>query len=308
MSADTTHTVLAPLERSTNPEMANLIVQVREAALARVSEHPITDFDPIDVQRLREDSPENNWTIERFIRRKPDVEQASDMIIDTMKFRALYNLPSIKPENFPEEFYRIGAIFPFEKDLAGNGCVYMRVRLHRKVKELEHLTKKFTLYNINQVDESSQGHGMSVIFDCSGAGITNLDMDFIWFLIDSVIKYYPIGIQHIIVYEMPWILSSAWTIIKGWMPPEFRDKIVFVDKKTITNYIAAENLPFYMGGKSVRDYHFVPKGCRNSMDLANESGEFTEKEVKKFAKIFQPYLDEADQESRKIQQARENQS
>lgn len=271
-------------------QMQAMIEEVRAKFLEEAAANPDL-YDPSDIELARND----DWQIERFILRKKSADAAVEMIKGTLRWRRETNMPQLKDTDFPEEFFKIGGMFGFETDLEGNGVVYLRVRLHRKIKELEQFVKLFMMHTVNKMDMAMNGKGISVVFDCSGAGISNLDMDIIWFLVESLIKYYPYGLKHILVYEMPWILTSAWTIIKGWMPAEFQDSVKFITKKNITQYIAKDKLPRYLGGESKLNYHQVPKGCRTATEMASEQG-LTEKDLKKMMKAFRPFLDEADAE------------
>lgn len=283
------------VDEESRAQMVAMIEEVRAKFLEEADANPHL-YDPSDVDLARKD----DWQLERFILRKKSVESALEMIKGTLQWRHELEMPQLKDTDFPEEFFKIGAMFQFENDLAGNAVVYLRVRLHRKIKELEKFVKLYMMHIINKADMSTNGKGLTVVFDCSGAGISNLDMDIVWFLVDALIKYYPYGMKNILVHDMPWILSSAWTIIKGWMPEEYRDKVKFTSKKNITEYIAPENLPYYLGGLSSANYHKVPKGCRPAAEIAPEQG-LNEKEVKKMLKTFQPYLDEAEEEISLIQ-------
>src|SRR5699024_6800756 len=138
-----------------------------------------------------------DWQIERFIRRKKSVDAAVEMIKGTLRWRHELNMPQLTDTDFPEEFIKVGAMFGFEHDLEGNGVVYLRVRLHKKVKESRKLVKLYMMHIVNKMDMSINARGLTVVFDCSRAGITNLDMDIVWFLVESLIKDYPNGMKHI---------------------------------------------------------------------------------------------------------------
>ena len=281
-------------DKTSPTHLQTMIEEVRAKFIQEYETNPDM-YDPTDCELICKD----DWQVERFIRRKKTTDESFQMLISTLRWRHQMHMPRTKDTDFPEEFFKIGTMFGFEPDLDNNAVIYFRVRLHRKVKELEKFIKLFILHIINKVDMSVQGKGLTVVFDCGGAGLTNLDMDIVWFLVDSLLKYYPYGLKHILVLEMPWILSSAWSIVKGWMPLEFRDKIKFVNNKTITEYIAKENLPYYIGGVCTVDYHHVPKGCRPAEELASKQG-LTKKEMKKILKYYQPLIVEANEESRLI--------
>ena len=43
-------------------------------------------------------------------------------------------------------------------------------------------------------------------------------------------------------------LLAAWRLIKSWLPVETQNSVKFVDEKTITQYIASDQLSKAMGG------------------------------------------------------------
>ncbi|KAH7636921.1 motile sperm domain-containing protein 2 [Dermatophagoides farinae] len=253
-------------------------------------------YDESDIERVRTD----DWTVERFIRRRKTMKESIEMLDNTLKFRHEMDMPRLKEDDFPEEFHKIGTMFCYANDKQGNGMIYFRIRLHRKVKELEREFKQFILFNVEKMDRITNGNGIGIVFDMKGAGISNMDMDMIWFLVSSLLNYYPIGINYILVYELTWIFQSAWNVIKGWLPAETRNKIKFCKEDEIFDYIDRENLPMYLDGTCRLNYHHVPKNCRSSMEIGQERGK-TLKEINKFMKIFQPLLDEADEESKILQ-------
>lgn len=43
-------------------------------------------------------------------------------------------------------------------------------------------------------------------------------------------------------------LLAAWKIIKAWLPEDFVEKIKFVNKTSIQEFVSEDNLPVDMGG------------------------------------------------------------
>ena len=117
------------------------------------------------------------------------------MMKSSMRWRKEFGVPFFKGTDFPEEFYRVGGIFEYEKDREGNVVIYMRIKMHRKISELELVLKQYVVYLLNKVDVEVDGRGMAIVFDCQDAGLGNVDMDMLWFLISSMNKYYPKGIR-----------------------------------------------------------------------------------------------------------------
>ena len=49
---------------------------------------------------------------------------------------------------------------------------------------------------------------MTLVFDCAGCGLKNMDMEFVQFIIATLKEYYPDPLNYILVLEMPWVLNG----------------------------------------------------------------------------------------------------
>lgn len=119
-----------------------------------------------------------------------------------------------------------------------------------------------------------------------------MDLDILQFIISTLRNYFPYGLKQVIVYNLPWILRQFWTVVKLWIGPNSNKLIKFANGEQIKQYIAEENLPPYLGGKSKRDFTWAPKICKPAVDLAHVHG-FTPDDITKFLKVFQSHIEEA---------------
>lgn len=133
--------------------------------------------------------------------------------------------------------------------------------------------------------------GISVVIDCSGAGLANADMETLWYLIDTLRNYFPKGLSYFLVHELPWLLKPIWLIAKAWVPEEHSQLIKFSDSTTIYEYIDRENLPDFMGGTCKRNYRQPPEDCTNLEQAAKLWG-IPQETVRKVIKKFIDYLPE----------------
>lgn len=53
-----------------------------------------------------------------------------------------------------------------------------------------------------------KGNQITLFFDMTDAGLNNLDMEYIKFLINLFKSYYPDFLNYILIFEMPWILNG----------------------------------------------------------------------------------------------------
>ena len=64
------------------------------------------------------------------------------------------------------------------------------------------------MYNLERLNREERGEQITVMFDCKGAGLKNMDMEFVQFLIGCMKEYYPDPLNYILVYDMPWVLNG----------------------------------------------------------------------------------------------------
>ncbi|KAG1654692.1 Motile sperm domain-containing protein 2 [Nymphon striatum] len=127
--------------------------------------------------------------------------------------------------------------------------IIFHVSKHKKVAEQVELFKKFVIYWFEKLEKESNGQPITMIFDCVGAGLSNMDMDLMRFIVDSFICNYPFFLKYILVIEIPWVLNAAWKIIKLWLPKKSVDLVKFLNKKTVLQFVDASQLLECMGGE-----------------------------------------------------------
>ena len=49
---------------------------------------------------------------------------------------------------------------------------------------------------------------ISLVFDCAGSGVKNIDLDNMQFMINAFKDDYPWCLNYILVYEMPWVMNG----------------------------------------------------------------------------------------------------
>ena len=68
--------------------------------------------------------------------------------------------------------------------------------------------KKFFVYMLERLDREEQGEQITLLFDCRTAGLRNMDMEFVQFIIGTLKEFYPDPLNYILVLEMPWVLNG----------------------------------------------------------------------------------------------------
>ena len=127
------------------------------------------------------------------------------------------------------------------------------------------------------------------MFDCTGGGLANSDMDLLTFLVSSLVNYFPKGLSYLLVHELPRLLKPIWYIVKSWVSEDHRQLIKFSNSRTIYEYVDRENLPDFMGGTCKRDYRAVPENC-TTLDQAAKLWGVERQCVKKMLLRFAEHL------------------
>lgn len=136
-------------------DYSNLVDELRFRIVKDSEENPGW-FSQVDIEKCKTDQ----WFLQRFLlRQKLDVEAAFNMMRKALRFRNESLSHSIKRQDFPVEFYRTAGLFPYEEDRKGNKMLYIRVKVHRKIHEINLVLQAFLYHNINYCDELAKGRG-----------------------------------------------------------------------------------------------------------------------------------------------------
>ena len=146
---------------------------------------------------------------------------------------------------------------------------------------------------IEKLNNDVGNKGFIFVIDCSECTLNNLSMDLLKFVITSLRVHYPLGIQYVIIYNMPWILRGIWKLVKGWLG-NVQHLVRFANGDEIQEYVSVDNLPKYMGGTCDKRFTIAPDNCPTVYQLAHKYG-FTEEEVRKYMKSYEDLLEEAKQ-------------
>lgn len=144
------------LERDMPTEdYSHLVLKLRELILEHSDQNPGL-YSQHDLNKCKND----DWFLSRYLlRQQLDINNSLLMLKKSMRYRNESLLTSIKKEDFPREFYRVGGIFGYEKDRKGNYMLYIRVKIHKRIPEIQEFLKAFLFYTIDMLDEQANGKG-----------------------------------------------------------------------------------------------------------------------------------------------------
>lgn len=272
---------------SKNPEIKALVQQIREQFLDEYDVNPEFYIEQ-DIQKIKQ----HDYFIRRFLYPHDlDPVPAYEQFRTWMAWRKEVGFEEASDQRFPLEFYQIGALFPYLPDRDGVHLLYMRFKVYRKLDILDKAIKQFIIYNMDKLDSMSmRERSWAVVFDTRGAGLSQIDFDMLIFLFRTIKQYYPWGMKYVCVYELPWLLQGGWKLTLKVLPEDATRLFRFCNKSNITELIAPENLPDFMGGSGAKDYREIPEGCRPSEEIGALEMGLTPDEVKTVKKHFEKFL------------------
>ena len=72
--------------------------------------------------------------------------------------------------------------------------------------------KKVLVYYLERLEREEVNKKISWVFDCKNAGLKNMALDLINYIIFLMEQCYPDILNFIYIFEMPWLLNSAFQV------------------------------------------------------------------------------------------------
>lgn len=227
---------------------------VRSIFENRLKENDV-DFHPADLERTRD---------EKYLKRvlahcEKDAKQAADMLWDILTWRKNVGASNINEDNIRMDYVKEGVFFPRGRDVDGSLLLVFKSKMHIKGQRDYDELKKIMIYWFDRVEREENGKKISMFFDMDGTGLSNMDMELIKYLITLFKCYYPYFLNYIIIYNMPWVLSAAFKVVKTLLPAKAVEKMKFVTKDTLKDIVAPEQALACWGGKDNYVFEFIPE-------------------------------------------------
>ncbi|RWS12082.1 motile sperm domain-containing protein 2-like protein [Dinothrombium tinctorium] len=269
-------------------DFSEIIERIRRSFLS-VYENDKDAFDEIDVSRIRNE----RWVIERHILdRKGNEKDAFENLVNTMKWRKSFGVNRLKATDFPQEFWEIGEAHLYVADKNGVKPAYIRVKFHKQLSDWLEISKKFVVYLMETLDKETNGKNWSIIWDCDGGTLFNVDIELLVFCITTCFRYYPKGAKYYLLHELPFVLWGIYQLGRTFIPEHYRNTICFSTRRNIADLIGIESLPDYLGGECNKKYRGPIEGAPGIEEVAKDN-DLNENAVKKFFSHYQSFLDEA---------------
>lgn len=237
------------------PDKEKLVSETRQRFTSEHLQDKVEKYDSRDVERLKQD---NAW-IESYLQwRHYNVDDTLKMIDESFQFRKEFSVHDLSESSLPKWTFETGAVYLHGYDKEGNKIFWFRVKLHIKDTKTTLERKKYVAFWLERYSKREQGKPLTVVFDLTETGLSNVDMDFVRFIINCFKIYYPKYLSKMVIYEMPWIMNAAWKIVKTWLGPDALNLLKFASKTDVQEYINIEYLPAHMGGIDPFKYSYPP--------------------------------------------------
>ncbi|XP_006029465.1 motile sperm domain-containing protein 2 isoform X1 [Alligator sinensis] len=236
-------------------DKAALVSEIRRRFVAEQLPGKSDKYDSRDVERLQQD----DLLVENYLIWRHDVvDDTLKMIDESFQWRKQYAVNDLTESVLPKWLFDTGALYLHGYDKEGYKLFWFRVKCHTKDPKVLSEKKKFVAFWLEHYNRRDHGKPLTVVFDMAETGISQIDLDFVRFIINCFQDYYPNFLTKIVIFEMPWIMNAAFKIVKSWLGPEAVNMLKFTNKNDVQVYINAEYLPPHMGGTDTFKFSYPP--------------------------------------------------
>uniref|UniRef100_U5EYC4 Putative phosphatidylinositol transfer protein pdr16 n=1 Tax=Corethrella appendiculata TaxID=1370023 RepID=U5EYC4_9DIPT len=226
---------------------------------------PTGGFNQIELDRIYK----NDEWLRRFLQQTDlDIKESLKMLWDTCEWRKTNGTNDINENTVRMDYLEEGVIFPNGYDLDGKPIIIFKAKLYVKSGKNMDDMKRMFVYWVERIIRESNGDLFTLMFDMSESGFSNIDMEFVKYIIDTLKYYYPVQINYLLIQDMPWILNATFQIIKKLLPAKAVARLKFTSSKNISEYVDEKNALISWGGKN--DYVFKFES-ENSKTLNNNN-------------------------------------
>ncbi|KAJ5544561.1 hypothetical protein N7461_006865 [Penicillium sp. DV-2018c] len=246
----------------------------------------LEDMKPEEIRKafwsmVKGDNPDS--LLLRFLRaRKWDTKKALVMLISTMRWRLLEmhvdddimfhgeelalkqsRGSDAKEKKKGDDFLtqiRLGKSFLHGVDRAGRPICVVRVRLHKAGDQNNEGLERFTVWTIEtaRLLLAPPVETATIVFDMTDFGLANMDYAPVKFMIKCFEANYPESLGTVLIHKAPWLFSSIWNVIKGWLDPVVAAKIHFTkNRQDLEKFIHPSQILKELEGDEDWEYKYV---------------------------------------------------
>ncbi|XP_032528403.2 motile sperm domain-containing protein 2-like [Danaus plexippus] len=245
------------------------IAEIRTLFEAKIKDgipDPPGEFDARDLGRVSSDK----YLYRVLEHSRNNVQQAVEMLYEIMVWRKKMNANEINENTVNLDYLKEGIFFPQGRDIDSCLLFIMKSKLYHKGQKNVDEVKKIIIYWLERIEREEDGKKITLFFDMDGCGLNNMDIEIIMYMVTLLKNYYPNLINYIIIFQLPWMLSAGFKIVKGILPAEAIERLRTVNKDKLKELVAPEQALVSWGGKNEYVFNFFPEN-RISVDNTSKS-------------------------------------
>jgi len=188
--------------------------------------------------------------VERFLEwHGGNIEKTVDGLLFSLKTQKKHKIREVSVDDFPNQFKE--CLFFHGLDNLGRKVLHSRLKMVPLEKEKRDMVMQFTTLMYFKAEETKEKNGYIVINDYNGMSLTSFDLDLVNCLLQTK-DIFPAAAAMFITINVPWVLKASYNAIKYALPKEHtRGMAVISEKDLKENVVSAENLPQFLGGRSI---------------------------------------------------------
>jgi len=245
------------------PPTTDQLVLLRTAFLELVKERGRELFEESDVARYQSDHSyvQKFWVHGFFIPGPDRIHNTTVFAVDALIWRKEFGVKDITEDKLDRGLMDSGSLYARGTDAQGGRVLIFSVRRYVKDAKMMMRRKQIFVYLLERIERETGGK-ITIVFDCQGAGVRNVEIEAIQFIMQVLIHGYPNLVRRIVVLEMPWVMNTVWRLVKSLLPGPAQDMIKFCSKANISEYIEPSGLPRELGGEDDWQYRWEPEQRR----------------------------------------------
>uniref|UniRef100_A0A1B6CK24 MSP domain-containing protein n=1 Tax=Clastoptera arizonana TaxID=38151 RepID=A0A1B6CK24_9HEMI len=212
-------------------------------------------FHPADILRITKN---DDWCQRFLITHDLDVDNALNMLWDTCEWRRENKVNEINENSVNIDYLEEGSLFVHNRDKDGKSLLIFKCKKHVKGQKNFEDLKRIVIYWFERIERKDKGEQVTIFFDMADTGLSNMDMEYTKYLIGLCKLYYPNFLNYILIFEMPFILNAAFKVIKNWLPSKAVQKIKFVNRSNLNDYVTPDQALRCWGGNDDYVFKFIP--------------------------------------------------
>ncbi|XP_075228538.1 motile sperm domain-containing protein 2-like [Lycorma delicatula] len=201
----------------------------------------------------------DDWLQRFLVHHDNDMKDALNMLWETCQWRKDNKVNDITEQDLNMDYLEDGSMFVHNRDKDGKLLFIFKCKKHVKgQKDFDEL-KRCVLYWFERVERTEKCAMITIFFDMQDTGLSNMDLEYTKYLIGLCKSYYPNFLNYILIFEMPWVLNATFKVIRAWLPAKGVQKIRFLDKKSLKEYVDPDQALISWGGNDDYEFKFVPE-------------------------------------------------